>query len=141
MRRPGCRPAVSETELAVLKALWRRGAATVRELDGDLRRDGRRWAYNTVLTLLQRLQAKGYVRSDKSAPAHVYSPAVTREEHLRLRLRELADAVCEGAATPLVRAMVDGGRFSQEEIAELRDLIERLDADVQPRKGKGGERS
>ena len=122
------RLSVSETELLVLKTLWKCGGGTVRELDRSLRREGRRWAYNTILTLLQRLLAKGYVRSDRGAVAHVYYPLVTREEHLRRRLWDLADQVCEGTATPLVRAMVEGGRFSREEIAELRELVERLDA-------------
>ncbi len=119
--------AISETELLVLKALWKRGPATVRELDELLRRQGRDWAYNTVLTLLQRLAAKGYVRADKESPAHVFHAAVSREEHLRHRLRDLVDTVCEGAATPLVRAMVEGRRLSRREIADLRELVDRLD--------------
>lgn len=133
---PG-RPPISEAELAVLKALWKRSSGTVREIDALLRRQGREWAYNTVLTLLQRLQAKGYVRSDKRAPAHIFHPAVSREQLLRLRLRELADKVCEGAATPLVRALVEGHRFSPKEIAELRRLIERLDRKKAEDQGKG----
>jgi len=128
---------ISETELVVLKALWERGPSTVRDLDGALRAGGYRWAYNTVLTLLQRLRAKGYVRSETSSPAHIFSAAVTRDEHLRDRLRDLSDKVCGGTATPLVRAMVEGRRFSREEISELRDLIERLD----PRGSRRKERS
>jgi BlaI family transcriptional regulator, penicillinase repressor len=127
------RSTISETELDVLKVLWEHGPGTVRELDGRLRDRGRRWAYTTVLTLLQRLEAKGYVTSDKSSVAHVFRPTVSRAKLLRRRLKDLADQLCEGTATPLVHALVEGERFSAEEIEEFRRLLDRL----QPRKGKG----
>src|SRR5438552_2238555 len=62
----GRRPTISETELDILKVLWEHGPATVRAINDRLRRLGRRWAYTTVLTLLSRLESKGYVASDKS---------------------------------------------------------------------------
>jgi BlaI family penicillinase repressor len=127
---------ISETELAVLKALWSVGSGTVRDLDPVLRREGRDWAYNTVLTLLQRLQAKGFVKSDKRALAHVFSPAVSREQLLRRRLRDLVDDVCEGTATPLVRALVEGQRFSSKEIEELRELVDKLSEKPAAPRGK-----
>ena len=64
---------ISEAELDVLKTLWDLGPSTVRAVNTALRRGDRRWAYTTVLTLLQRLEAKGYTRSDKTRPAHVFA--------------------------------------------------------------------
>ncbi len=120
------RPAISETELEVLKALWEHGPGTVRQLDAVLRKQGRRWAYNTVLTLLQRLQAKRYVASDKAGVAHVFRAAVSREELLQRRLKDLADQLCEGTASPLVLALVEGHEFTPEEIAQFRRLLDQL---------------
>ena len=57
---------VSEAELEVLKALWDAGPSTVRTVNTALQHLGRRWAYTTVQTLLQRLEAKGYVASDRA---------------------------------------------------------------------------
>ena len=51
-------PGLSESEREVLRVLWDRGPATVREINAELTRRGRRWAYTTVATLLQRLTAK-----------------------------------------------------------------------------------
>ena len=127
------RAAVSETELEVLKVLWEQGPGTVREVNATLRRRGRRWAYTTVLTLLQRLQAKGYVASDKSDAAHVFTASVSRDKLLRQRLRELADDLCRGTATPLLLALVEGGRFTAEEIAQFRQLLDKL-ANKNPKK-------
>ncbi len=121
-------PPISETELDVLKVLWEHGPATVRQVNAVLRRRGRRYAYTTVLTLLQRLEAKGHARSDKGGVAHVFSAAVSRDGLLRRRLNELADELCGGTATPLVQALVEGHRFSPEEIEQLRRLLDQLDA-------------
>jgi predicted transcriptional regulator len=121
------RPSISDTELDVLKVLWEHGPGTVRELNAQLRQRGRRWAYTTVLTLLQRLEAKGYVRSDKSGVAHVFRPAVSRDRLLQQRLTDLADQLCSGTATPLVQALVEGHRFTAEEIEHFRRLLDRLE--------------
>jgi BlaI family penicillinase repressor len=121
------RPPISETELEVLKVLWEQGPGTVRAINALLRRQRRRWAYTTVLTLLQRLEAKGYVASDKGGVAHVFRPSVTRDKLLRLRLKDLANQLCEGTATPLVQALVEGQRFTDEEIQEFRRLLDRLE--------------
>ncbi len=121
------RPAVSDTELEVLKALWDHGPGTVRDINAVLRRRGRRWAYTTVQTLLGRLQAKGYVASDKAGLAHVYAAAVSRDKLLRLRLRELSDDLCKGTATPLVLALVEDRRWSAADLAQLRQLLDELD--------------
>jgi predicted transcriptional regulator len=119
---------ISETELEVLKVLWEHGPGTVREVNRVLRQRGRRWAYTTVLTLLQRLEAKGHVQSDKKGVAHVFSAAVSREGLLRRRLKDLADDLCDGTATVLVQALVQGHRFSPEEIEHLRRMLDDLEA-------------
>jgi BlaI family transcriptional regulator, penicillinase repressor len=121
------RVSISETELEILKVLWEHGPGTVRALNTLLRQQGRRWAYTTVLTLLQRLESKGYVNSDKSGVAHVFRSAVTRDKLLRQRLRDLANQLCEGTATPLVLALVEGQRFTVEEIDRFRRLLDQLE--------------
>jgi predicted transcriptional regulator len=122
----GARPGLSESELDVLKVLWSNGPGTVRQVNDALQALGRRWAYTTVLTLLQRLQAKGWAASDTSGPAHVFRAAATREEWLRERLGTLADQTCEGERMPLVWALVKGERFSAREVAEFRKLLDAM---------------
>lgn len=124
---------VSEAELEVLKVLWDRGPGTVREVNTVLHGQGRRWAYTTVQTLLQRLEGKGYARSAKGGPAHVYEAAVSREALLTQRLQDLADQLCDGTASPLLLALVEGGKCTAEEIRRFRRLLDELDP---PRRGR-----
>jgi predicted transcriptional regulator len=127
---------LSETELEVLKALWDRGPGTVREVNELLAERGRRWAYTTVLTLLARLEAKRYVASDKSGLAHVFRPLVSRDKLLSQRLDNLAAELCGGTATPLVHALVQGQRFTPEEIERFRELLDELEAKPQAKPAK-----
>jgi BlaI family transcriptional regulator, penicillinase repressor len=120
-------PSISETELDVLKALWELSAGTVREVQRALRAQGRRWAYTTVQTLLTRLAGKGIVASDKTGPAHVFRPAVSREQLLQQRLTDLADQLCDGTASPLLLALVEGHRFSPDEIDQFRRMLDQLE--------------
>jgi BlaI family transcriptional regulator, penicillinase repressor len=121
------RPSTSQAELDILKTIWESGPGTVRELNVRLRKGGRRWAYTTVLTLLQRLEAKGYVASDKTGLAHVFRAVVSRERVLRQRLKDLANQLCEGTPAPLVLALVQDQHFSEDEIEQFRKLLDRLE--------------
>jgi predicted transcriptional regulator len=118
-------PSISDAELEIMKVLWDQGPGTVREIIGRLHDQSR--AYNTVLTLLQRLQTKGFVVSDKKEIAHVFRATVSRERLLRRRLKDLANELCDGTATPLVLALVEGQRFKPEEIERFRRLLDKLE--------------
>ena len=118
---------VSESELEVLKTLWGVGPGTVRAVNAALQRRGRRWAYTTVQTLLQRLEAKGYVACDRSGPAHVFRAAVSRDGLVSRRLRDLADQLCGGTASPLLLALVEDAQLTSDDVRELRRLLDRLD--------------
>jgi BlaI family transcriptional regulator, penicillinase repressor len=128
---------VSEAELEVLKVLWEHAAGTVREINTILQGQGRRWAYTTVQTLLQRLESKGYAHSDRSGPAHIYRAAVSREELLSRRLRELANQFCDGTASPLLLALVGDSRLTAEEIKQLRQLLDQLQPPKRPQPRSG----
>ena len=131
-------PPISETEQAVLKVLWDVGHGTVREVLDALIAQGHSWAYTTVQTLLTRLMAKGYVAADRTGPAHVYQAAVSRGELLQQRLTDLADTYCEGTTSPLMLALVEGGELTPREIAQFRDLLDKLEAESVRGRKKGG---
>ena len=118
---------LSDTELEVLRILWEHGPGTVRQVN---RRLGR-WAYTTVQTLLTRLQKKGYVACDKTGLAHVFQPVVSRDGVLRHRLSDLVERFSDGAATPLLLALVEDHRFSPEEIEQFRRLLDRVESEQQ----------
>ncbi len=118
---------LGSAELEVLKDLWDRGPATVREVLNHLHDRGRRVAYTTVQTLLTRLEQKRFVTSDKSDVAHVFRARVSRERVTRTRLKTLVTQLYDGAAGPLVLQLVRTQQLTAEEIEELHQLIDSLD--------------
>ncbi len=128
---PAPPPAVSDAELEVLKVLWAHGPATVRAVESRLGRR-KKWAYTTILTLLTRLREKGCVKQDRAADAHVFRAAITRDQLLGRRLKELAETVCDGTAGPLVHALVDSRRLTPEDIAALRQKLDELEGRPNP---------
>jgi BlaI family penicillinase repressor len=73
-------PTIPDSELDVLKVLWDRGQGTVREILETLRAAGRQWSYATVATLLDRLENKGMVTSDRAGLAFIYKPAISAQD-------------------------------------------------------------
>jgi BlaI family penicillinase repressor len=137
------RPAagVSDAELEVLKVLWDQGPGTVRQVLEALRAEGRSWAYTTVMTLLHRLCAKGYATSDASAPAHVFHASASRESLVRRRLEDVADELCDGSPAPLVLSLMRSRRFTAEEIAHFRRLLDELESPRDPGRSRPRSRS
>ena len=135
VRLTGCplRCQYCDTAYAFHGGEWR----TIDEILAEVARQGVRHvcvtggeplAQKRCITLLQRLEKKGYVASDKSGFAYVFRPAVTREEVMHARLTELADELCDGDPAPLVLAFAQQHRFTPEEIEQFRKLIENLEA-------------
>src|SRR5260370_40748692 len=90
-------PTIPDSELDVLKVLWDLGQATVREALETLRAAGRQWAYATVATLLDRLETKGLVTSDRRELAFVYRPAISPPQVRQHRLTSLLDKLYQRA--------------------------------------------
>ena len=117
---------ITDTELTVLRQLWRRDEATIRELTDALYPDGGHAHYATVQSLLDRLQGKGFVARDKKGRINIYRASVSRAELVSRRLRATADALCDGAMAPLLTHLVDNADLQPEEISALRELVDQL---------------
>ena len=124
-RRP--RSDVPDAELSVLKRLWERGSATVRDLAQQLYRRTDASSQATVQKLLERLEERGCVRRRREGRANVYAAVVSREDLLDQRLRDAADKLCAGSLTPLITQLLDGRRLTAEEVRTVRELLDRAD--------------
>jgi predicted transcriptional regulator len=87
-------------ELHCLRALWRLGEGSVRDVRGVIT-ENRNLAYTTVMTVLERLAKRGAVERRKSGRAFVYLPVMGREQARRLAVKELADTYFDGSLDAL----------------------------------------
>ncbi|MGC3979963.1 MAG: BlaI/MecI/CopY family transcriptional regulator [Steroidobacteraceae bacterium] len=115
---------LSRLELKIMEALWGLGAASVREVQDSLPEKDRP-AYNTVQTILTRLEAKKAVRrAKKISNAHIYEPTVTRNATQRLLVDELL-SFFGGRAAPLMSHLVETGQLTMADVEEARKALKK----------------
>ncbi len=119
-------PSIPDSELDVIKVLWQRGQGTVREVLETLKAAGRQWSYATVATLLDRLEAKGMVASDRSDLAFVYRPLVEEQEVRAKRVGNLVEKLYEGQPGLLVLHLLKSHGLDPDQAREVRQLLDGL---------------
>jgi len=119
-RRP---QAVTDAELAVLKALWQRGPLTAKAITNAIYPDGAESEFASVHSFLQRLERKGLVVRDRSAFVHSFSAAVSQADIAGQELETLAARLGEKSIAPLIMQLVEQKRLSDKEAAEIRKLL------------------
>jgi predicted transcriptional regulator len=112
----------SDGELAILRVLWSRGSATVRDVHTELSRD-RDMGYTTVLKLMQIMVDKGLVERDERARSHTYRPLQGEGETQRCLLQELLQKAFGGSRRELVLQALEAEPASAEELEEIRTLL------------------
>jgi BlaI family transcriptional regulator, penicillinase repressor len=115
--------AVSPAESEILQLVWRLGAATVQDVL-DALPETRAVTYATVQTLLRRLEKKGYIKHDVRGKAHVFCPAVKREDVIRRSVSDFVDRLFGGDPVPLLMHLADHSKLKGEDIQRLNKLIE-----------------
>jgi BlaI family transcriptional regulator, penicillinase repressor len=110
-----------ERELEVMEVLWERGSATVAEVREALEDE---MAYTTVLTVLRRLEEKGFVAHDEEGRAHRYRPLVERAQARESALERLTKRLFQGSPELLLTHLVSQKKLSETELRRLRDLVE-----------------
>ncbi len=107
-------------ELELLEVLWREGAVTIAEAQRGL---GREQGYTTVQTRLDRLVAKKLATKSRTRPAK-YKAKLKRDDVSRNDLNVLVRRVTGGRVVPLIAQLVTEHDLSDEDISEIRELIE-----------------
>ena len=110
-----------DRELEVMQVLWDRGPSTVAEVRGAL---GDEMAYNTVLTVLRRLEEKGYASHEEEGRAHRYHALVQPEAVRESALERLTHRVFGGSPELLLTHLVSARKLSKAEIRRLRTLLD-----------------
>ncbi len=113
----------TDGELEILRVLWEHKSAPLGQVCQALRAD-RDVATTTVATMLGVMLEKGLVRRKKGPRGNLWSPAVTHDAAARGMVGKLLDGVFDGSASRLVAHLVEGGKLSSGELAELRQLID-----------------
>jgi BlaI family transcriptional regulator, penicillinase repressor len=116
------KPTLTEQELEIMKVIWRLENATVRQVYEALL-EKRRIAYTTVMTMMNILEQKGYLKKQQHDRAYVYRPSQPQKQVIRSMVREFVDRVFNGSAEPLLVHLVEGEHLTKNDLDEIRRTI------------------
>jgi predicted transcriptional regulator len=117
-------PRPTEAELELLRILWEKEPATVREIYDALNQE-RPSGYTTVLKMLQIMTAKGLVVRDEANRAHVYRAAIGQDAMQSKILRDLSVRLFSGSAAQLALHALAMEPANDIELEEIRALLAR----------------
>jgi predicted transcriptional regulator len=113
---------LTEQELEIMKIVWAREEATVRDVYETLL-EHRKVAYTTVMTMMKILDQKGHLKKRSDDKAHVYKPTKPKSAVIRNMVRDFVERVFNGSAEPLVMHLVEERHLSDMEIAEIERML------------------
>ena len=126
---------LTELQLEIMNVLWKRGEASV----GDVRtllKPERDLAHTTVSTMLSRLEKKGLVRHRVDGRQFLYKAAVDEARVQRSVMSDLSDVMDRlfgGDVTNAVSHLLAASDVNAEDLAKVRQLIERKEAELRHR--------
>ena len=109
-------------ELEIMKVIWKLGTPTVRQVYETLL-ERRKVAYTTVMTMMNILETKGYLKKRQGERAFVYTPSKPEKQVIRDMVREFVNRVFDGSAEPLMLHLVKEKRLSKRDLAEISRMI------------------
>ena len=105
-----------------MQVLWDNGASTVSEVREKL---GDVLAYTTVLTVLRKLEAKGYVGHQESGRAHRYCARIARDAARSSALRDLSKRLFKGSSELLFVHLVEDQGITETQAKRIRALLDK----------------
>ena len=118
------RKSIGDQELALLHYLGQRGEASVGEVAAQFGEE-RGLARSTVLTMMERLRAKRFLRRRRSDGVFRYS-ATGGGDVMQGAVGAFVERTLQGSVSPFVAWMSERGKVSDEELAQLEALVEKL---------------
>ena len=109
-------------ELQIMNVVWEKGKATVHDVK-DILGKGRKPAYSTILTMMRKLEAKGYLGHDVDDRTYVYHAKISQQAARKGILGDMVDRLFEGSPSLLLNSLVEQNRISEKELGEIQKLI------------------
>ena len=111
-----------DSEAKVMEILWEKGSVSAKEVSLiAAQRIG--WNKNTTYTVIKKLEAKGFLRRED--PGFICTPLVSQSQIQKSEAASLVKKVFGGSRKALFSALLEDEPLTEEEISQLRSLIEK----------------
>ena len=116
----------TELELEILKILWEDSPLPVRDVRARLESDaGRKLAHSSVITMLNIMHRKGFLRRKKDGKAFLFSPKVAKEKVTGRMMGDMLSRLFNGSPSAMALNLIETSDLDADELAELRKLLNR----------------
>lgn len=117
----------TQLELELLKILWQQAPLSVQQVRELLEQQpsGRSLTHSSVITVLNIMVRKQYLKRTKQGRAYCYEPLVSEQQVSRGMVGDMVDRVFDGSAKALMLELLEGAEIDLDELKEIRRLINR----------------
>lgn len=113
---------LTPSEWKIIRIIWQKEPCTAPDVQEKLEASTG-WTYSTVRTLMDRMAAKGLLKTEKMRNLTLFRSAVRREDAQRGQLLQTLKNVFNGALTPMMQCLLEAGDLSEKDLAEIEALI------------------
>lgn len=118
---------LGDAELEIMLAVWGAEEPVTSGYVSDKLRHSRDWALPAVVTSLNRLVEKGFLKCEKQGRANLYAPLVSERNYKAQESRGVLTKLFGGSISGLAAALYDGKAMGEKEIGELREFLDELE--------------
>ena len=122
--REESRRTLTDVEWAILEVVWTDEPCAAGSVQESLQEE-HGWAYSTVKTTMDRMVAKGLLKTKAIRNLNLFSSLITHEEAKRTELKQCLRRAFQGALTPMIQFLFDEEELTEQELDELRKLVRR----------------
>lgn len=116
----------TEVELEILRTLWDQSEATARQIHDSIS-ENRETNYSTTVKMLAVMHEKSLVKRDDSVRPILFRAAASQKKTQTKLIKNVVQKVYDGSVGSLVMQALSSKKATKEELAEIRELIEKLD--------------
>ena len=127
-------PGLSKSQREIMEIVWEHGEVSAVEVRAILSKK-RDLTKNTVRTLLDRMEEKGWLKHREDGRTYLYSAAQPREASIGQKVLEVVEQVCGGSPAELVTALLDYRGLSPHELKRIRTMLDEAKATRPSQKG------
>lgn len=126
---------LTEAEWAIMRVVWEKQPCAAGTVQDALERS-RNWAYSTVKTTMDRMVAKGLLSIQTIRNLNLFTASVTEVQAKRGELRTMLQRAFDGTLTPMMRFLIENEDLSEEELKQLRHIVNKARATSRTQGGK-----
>ena len=116
------KPQLTAGEWTILQVVWEHGPCAAPTVQEELE-DEKGWAYTTVKTMMERMEAKGLLEVERIRNLMLYRSVITRPQAQKREVMSAVKRAFDGAMTPMMQFLVESNELNQKQLSELEELI------------------